>query len=101
MSKRLELQQLLENILGSRNVYFQPPESIKLSFPAIIYKRSSSFDTFADDLRYRNKIQYMVTVIDKNPDSNITGRVMEIPMTTLSRSYVANNLNHDVFTLYY
>jgi len=33
MGTRLELQNLLENILGSRNVYFQPPENLKLNYP--------------------------------------------------------------------
>jgi len=101
MSRRLELQQILENVLGSRNVYFQPPESVEISFPAIIYKRSSESTTFADDCKYTNKTQYQVTVVDKNPDSLIPKKVSNLPLCSLSQAYVVQNLNHDVFTLYY
>ena len=30
MAPRLELDQILRDILGSANVYFQPPESVKM-----------------------------------------------------------------------
>ena len=37
MANRLDLQALLEDLLGSRNVYYQPPESVKMNYPAIVY----------------------------------------------------------------
>lgn len=37
MGTRLELQNKLEELLGSRHVYFQPPESVKMEYPAIKY----------------------------------------------------------------
>ena len=53
MDSRPNLQTKLEQILGSRNVYFQPPESIKLNYPAIVYKRSNIQNTFADNEVYK------------------------------------------------
>ena len=37
MDSRLKLQELLEKLLESKNVYYQPPESKKMEYPAIKY----------------------------------------------------------------
>lgn len=101
MGKRLELQALLENLLGSRNVYFQPPSSIQLQYPCIIYKRDSAKTKFADDNPYLYTKRYMVTVIDRNPDSVLPDKVALLPKTSFSRHFQSENLNHDVFTIFY
>ena len=101
MSNRLELQALLEGILGSRNVYFQPPSSVSMKYPAIVYSRSSIVNRKADDGVYNQDISYSITVIDKNPDSEIVTKVSQLPMCRFDRHYISDNLNHDVFTLYY
>lgn len=82
-------------------VYFQPPENIKLGYPCIIYSRDGGETEFADDRPYTHTTRYSVTVIDKNPDSELPGKVAMLPMCTHDRHYTKGNLNHDVFTLYY
>lgn len=99
MGSRLGLQDLLETLVA--NVYFQPPESLKLSYPCIVYSRSDMDTKFADDIPYAHSKQYQLIVIDKDPDSSIPGKVALLPMCTFDRHYTANNLNHDVFDLYY
>lgn len=101
MGSRLELQVKLEELLGSRNVYFQPPESVKLNYPAIVYSRSDIENTFANNGVYRQSLAYQVTLIDKNPDSDLVGKVSRLPMCRFDRHFKADNLNHDVFTLYF
>lgn len=101
MASRLELQLELEQILGNRNVYYQPPESMKIGYPAIVYSRSDILDRFADDDKYLQKIAYRVIVIDKNPDSEIVDKISKMRFCKFQRHYVSDNLNHDVFTLYY
>ena len=101
MGTRLNLQTTLETLLGSRNVYFQPPENFKLNYPCIVYARDSGTSQFADNIPYKNYLRYSVTVIDRNPDSEIPEKLATLPMCVLNRNYVADNLNHDVFTLYY
>lgn len=101
MASRLNLQKLLEDILGSRNVYFQPPESIKLSYPCIIYERDDGRSFQADDELYNYRKSYSTTVIDKNPDSLIPDELEKLRYCTLDRYYQADNLNHWVFTIYY
>lgn len=99
MGRRLELHQLLKAFVA--NVYFQPPATIKLDYPCIIYQRDFANTKFADDLPYTYKTRYMVTVIDRNPDSEIPLKVAGMQLSTFNRFYTADNLNHDVYTVYY
>lgn len=101
MGSRLDLQNLLEFILGSRNVYYQPPESIKIKYPAIVYRRNDIDNNFADDIVYMQNHTYQIIVIDANPDSEIVDRVSKLPMCRYDRHYTSDNLNHDVFILNY
>lgn len=98
---REELQTLLEEILGSKEVYFQPPPTIQMHYPAIVYYRSDMYSTKADNAKYLNHVAYTVTVMDKNPDSVIPHAVAELPYCRFSRHYVVDNLNHDIFTIYF
>ena len=101
MGSRLELQNLLESILGSRNVYYQPPESVKIKYPAIIYSRNNIDNNFADDIVYMQNHTYQIIVIDANPDSEIVNKISKLPMCRYNRHYTSDNLNHDVFILNY
>lgn len=101
MGNRLSLHAILKDIPGVKEVYFQPPESIKLDYPCVIYARNSRDTKFADDTPYFKKIRYQVTIIDKNPDSIIPEKVAELPMCVFDRHYTANNLNHDIYNLYF
>lgn len=101
MPSRIELQTMLEELIGSRNVYFQPPASVRMQYPAIVYSRSKIETEFANNLVYKRAIAYEVIVIDKNPDSEIVEKVSFLPSCKHDRHYTADNLNHDVFTLYY
>lgn len=100
LNDRLALHELLCEKLGSNNVYFQPPESVKMKYPAIRYNRNRINNTSADNIIYKQNPSYSITVIDRDPDSEIVERVSQIPCIVYDRSYVADNLNHDVFTLY-
>ena len=101
MASRLQLQTELEELLGSKNVYYQPPASVKMSYPAIVYSRNEIRNDFANNDVYSQNRSYEVIVIDKNPDSEIVDRVSQLPMCRFDRHYTSDNLNHDVFTLFY
>ena len=101
MPSRLELQTTLEEILGSRNVYFQPPSSVRMQYPAIIYSRKDIEKRPADDITYRKLPSYEVILIDKNPDSKYVEKIFDLPYCSFDRHYESDNLNHDVFTLYF
>jgi hypothetical protein len=99
MDKRLQLHQLLETF--TEHVYFQPPTNGQLNYPCIIYKRDFAETKFADDIPYNHKIRYMITVIDRDPDSDIPSKVAAMPMSLFNRFYTADNLNHDVYNVYF
>ena len=80
MESRLKLQTILEDILGSGNVYFQPPSSVKMSYPAIVYSRSDMRSTFADNSLYKMNDAYTVTLIYDDPDSVTPRRLLSLPM---------------------
>jgi len=95
------LQTLLESLLGSENVYFQPPENIQLEYPCIIYKLDSANTEFAGNRPYRYVKRYQVMVIDRDPDSPIPDKIAALPLCTFDRHYTADLLNHDVFNLFF
>lgn len=101
MGSRDELHTLLKELLGSRNVYFQPPASVLMKYPAIVYSRDDIDARHADNKVYTKTVAYSVTVIDKVPDSPVIDKIADLPMCSFDRHYVADNLNHDVFTLYF
>lgn len=98
-NSRIKLQNILEEILGSRNVYFQPPENIKMKYPAIVYTRSDIKNTYADNEVYKQDNVYQITVIDANPDSDIVKKISKLPMCRYNRNFKSDNLNHDVFVI--
>lgn len=101
MDRRLELQTILENILGSRNVYFQPPSNTKLSYPCIIYDRSNIESRYANNTKYNTRVRYSLILIGRSPESTLVKELLKLPYCSYDRFYTADGLNHDSFTLYY
>lgn len=102
MASRHELHEEFCTILESRNVYYNPPESLKMNYPCIEYSLSGIDHKRANDRIYKNTNRYEVVVIDYDPDSMIHEKIlMHFPMCRFDRGYVADNLYHKVITLYY
>ena len=106
MVSRLNLQAELASVLASvnrpQNVYFQPPESTRMNYPCIVFKRNGARTLFADNKPYTFEESYEVTVIDRDPDSPIVRAVgMHFPKSRFNRHYTVDNLNHDVFIIYW
>ena len=101
MAQRLELQSLLVDLLGSDNVYYQPPPSVQMKYPAIVYKKDDESTHHADNRPYKRAVQYQVTVIDEDPDSEIPGKVAALPTSRFNRFYTAESLNHNVYKLFF
>lgn len=101
MATRLELQKKLEEMLGKENVYYQPPNSLSMEYPAIVYSKSDVKGIHANNTKYLKNTQYTLTVIDRIPDNPVIDKLLDLPYCSYDRSYKANNLNHDVLILYY
>lgn len=83
------------------NVYFQPPSNVEMTYPCIVYNRDSARTDHADNKPYRHKKRYSVTVIDRSPNSALYDPIAALPSSAFNRFYTADNLNHDVFTIYF
>ena len=101
MANRLDLQSLLEELLGSRNVYYQPPESIKMQYPAIRFSKKNIASIHADDSKYLLRDCYDIIVISRSPDDPVIKKLLALPYCSYDRQYVADNLYHDSLTIYY
>lgn len=101
MGSRIDLQKLLEKLLGSKNVYYQCPESLKIQYPAILYFKSRIETKKANDSTYSKATRYEIIVIDRKPDNPVIDKLLELPYCSYDRTYKTDNLNHDVLTLYY
>jgi hypothetical protein len=102
MGSRLDLQDKLIELIGNNHVYFQPPESVKLQFPCIIYNLDSGDTQFAMDLPYTFTRRYEIMFITKDPDSELIDKIAKaFPMIRFDRSYCTDNLNHYTYKLYY
>jgi hypothetical protein len=101
LDRRLELHALLVSILGKANVYFQPPASVKMVYPCVRYELDFDDTTHADNIPYTTRQRYLVTFISDDPDDEIYDGFREIPTYSFSRAYVADNLNHKAFKIYY
>lgn len=102
MANRLDLQAELEELLGNKNVYFQPPASFLMQYPCIRYKLSGVEQKRADNASYDIVKRYEIVIIDKDPDRQTFLKLLEhFPMCRLASSYAADNLNHYVLELYH
>lgn len=101
MASREGLHSLLQNLLGAPNVYYQSPSNVKMVYPAIRYELNDIYIAPADDTAYLKKRQYLITVIDKKPDNPVIDKILELPMSSFVRPYVADNLYHTVLSLYF
>lgn len=101
MGRRVDLQALLELLLEKPNVYFQPPENIRMQYPAIVYNLDDMEVVHADNLGYRRTNKYQITLIDRDPDNTVKDRIAELPLCGFSRFYVKDNLNHYVYDLFF
>jgi hypothetical protein len=72
-----------------------------MQYPCIVYNRDSVDTEFADNTPYRHTKRYQVTVIDRNPDSGVPDKVAALPMCSYDRFFTADNLNHDVFNIFF
>ena len=107
MGKRLELHDILCEVInitesdGDRHVYFDPPMTLRMKYPAIRYLRKKIDKLYANNSVYKTLNPYEVILIDSNPDSEYIDKLLQLPYCEHDNQYTADNLNHDVFTIYY
>lgn len=101
MGTRLELQELFESLLGSRNVYYNPPATITMQYDAIRYSLNGLHTTHANNGKYSKMKRYDGIVISKKSDPEVVDKLLDLQYCSLGAPYKADNLNHYPFTIYY
>jgi len=101
MASRLELHTHLTSLLGSKDVYFQKPESMNMKYPAIKYSLSKFDDKYANNAVYKSMTRYEIILMDRDPDSEFVKKLKDTQYCSFDRHYTADGLNHWVFTLYW
>ena len=99
--RRVELQRMLESILGTRNVYFQPPTGTKLQYPCIVYHLDDADDVHAENRIYRRLYRYSLTYITKNPEDPMRDIIDDLQYCRFDRFFTSDNLNHFTYSIYY
>jgi len=105
------LQSLLEGLKGYSEddnpdapkvrVYSEPPSNTEMEYPCIVFERNDAETRFANNRPYFDCFGYDVTIIDEDPESDLLALVKALPMCTFNRHFVSDNLNHDVYILYF
>lgn len=101
MGRRHKLHEELES-LGAKKTLFQPPPSVQLEYPAIIYTIKSTYTTNADNRVYTGHRFYQIELIDPDPDTPLIDALLnKFKMIKHVNNFKTSNLNHNVFDLYY
>lgn len=101
MDRRLLLSDILRDILGSTEVYYQPKRNIEMAYPAITYEQSAADTKFANNKPYTHMRRYTVTLISRDPEHPAYPKLAALPRCLFDRHFVADDLNHDVFNIYF
>lgn len=101
MGRRIELQQKLVSILGSKYVYYNPPEKVKLVYPCIVYNLSKIKTENADDINYLKQRCYNMQFISYEENEEMVDALLDLPYCSHKNHTVYDGLHHDTFTIYY
>lgn len=100
-NERLELQARLEELPRVRRVYWNPPESIQLVYPCIIYNYAKIDVHHADNKAYIKRRRYEITIIDRDTTSIIPEALEESFQYWAQEQVFANdNIGHWVYSIY-
>lgn len=97
-----ELRDLQIEALGYQNTYFEPPESVRMNYDAVVYQKSSPNVRRANNRSYSVRTSYLVTVISRDPETVLPRLIQEhFERCAPERPFVTDNLYHFPFTIFY
>lgn len=100
MSK-LRREELHDVLLGfADNVYYQKPVNTVMLYPCIVYKKTGMDSVYANNMVYQSDTSYQLTVIDRDPDSEIPEMVLNnLQMCSAGTTFVFDKLHHTILNL--
>lgn len=100
MASRLQLHSELKKLCD--NVYYQPPESVKLEYDCIIYKLKNGSTRFANNKAYHYERGYQITFVTKDPDNPLIDKIAKsFEKIRFTNIFVSENLYNCIYDLYY
>lgn len=102
MATRLQFRDRLKEVLGLDHLYFAPPSGFKMEYDCCVYKIARRPAKHADNIRYLKHTAYECMLIFRDPDSDLPEKLMDgFSLCEWNRRYMADNLTHEVFIVYY
>lgn len=102
MDKRIELHNELKTISGYTNLYFQPPDSLQMKYPAIRYYIRGLDYNYADNKKVIGKDRYEIIILNKKHDMKTVKKILtDFEYSSFDRSYISDGIYHYVLELYY
>lgn len=100
MDRRLKLHSELLEFYP--NVYFQPPANFKMEYPCLVYSKVVDHTAYADDQIYKERQAYNITVIERDPDSDIPRKIRsKFNYSRIIAHHTIDNLHQTVLNIYY
>ena len=87
---------------AKKNIYFDPPETTKLSYPCIIYHEQPPSVKGANNSHYVTHTAYRVTVIDKDPERQIAKEIDQtFKHSRIITYFTTQGLRHSVIEIFW
>lgn len=99
-----DLRDHLYLIHNTENVYYDPPESIRMDFPCFRFELNNIDVKHADNKAYAKKPRWAVTYITRDLEEieEVAEEMLEhFQYCNFDTSFRADNLQHAVFNLYF
>jgi hypothetical protein len=81
------------------NVYYEPPDNIKMAYPAIRYARFNAKVVNADNIDFYFSRIYRIHVITRDPDETMSLSVKALPYTKLRSEGIINGMHQTVIDI--
>lgn len=82
------------------DIQYEPSESQKLTYPAIVYHRMRVNTVKADNRKYLCYDRFQITYIHKDHDDPNIDKLVELPYCEQDNTFTKSNLHHEIFTIY-
>ncbi len=99
MKTRLELHEKLVELIGNKNVYYQPPTNLMMKYPCIRYRQTAVHKRHADNKTYMLHKTYEIIVLSKEPDHPAIDGILELPYTSFVNNYASDGINHTILSI--
>ena len=101
MKTRDEIQTLLEDAIGNKNVYFQAPPNTGMTYPCMVYKFVKPDVKYADNTPYLLTGHWEVHHMYKSVKNDLKEKMLFIaPYVTFDRRLVNSGVYNDYYTIY-